>query len=302
MHRSTYTLILGTALGLMLPLSAFGAEISISTSRLNPSASSLYLAQYSGPPFDGPYEREGPYGGDGSDMERGFPDPGASPYRPYREPAPYRSRSYSRSAGEHVSYHGFRIDLSNAASGPNVANELASIEHQIDIVDSVGLSTSYLQVMRRVPIRISNRLTGAGSYNGGSYVIMKDLQAADTRPVLLHEYMHVLHHNRLPGGFNNPTIRHFYQEAVASGRYQQGSYTLSNEREFFAMTASCFLYGTLARPPYNRDAIRTAQPDYYRYLEQLFGRARTSRTFPAGSTGLMLLPKQASPRPIGIAA
>ena len=46
---------------------------------------------------------------------------------------------------------------------------------------------------------------------------------------------------------------------------------MSNPAEFFAVTASCYLNGTVARDPYTREAIRERQPDYYAYLSRLFG-------------------------------
>jgi hypothetical protein len=46
---------------------------------------------------------------------------------------------------------------------------------------------------------------------------------------------------------------------------------LSNAAEFYAVTASLFLYGSVARPPYNRQTLRAAQPDYYNYLIRMFG-------------------------------
>jgi hypothetical protein len=41
---------------------------------------------------------------------------------------------------------------------------------------------------------------------------------------------------------------------------------LRNPGEFFAMTASAYLYGRIARPPCDRATVRAMQPYYYRYL------------------------------------
>jgi hypothetical protein len=46
---------------------------------------------------------------------------------------------------------------------------------------------------------------------------------------------------------------------------------LKNPAEFFAMTASAFLHGSIARPPYTRETVIRTQPVYARYLAQLFG-------------------------------
>ena len=276
MNRWKLGSLLGAALGIVLPLSAQGAGVTSDPGSSHGGAAVL-LAQYDGPPFAGPDGGMPPYRGYGMPgAGEDYSGPGGSPgYGPYPgRPGRYSSRSAGPS--RRLSYHGFRIDLSSAGSSPNVASDVAAVEHQIDIVDGVRLSLSDLKMFRRYPIRIHDGLGGPGHYSGGSTVTIGNLLASDSRPVLLHEYMHVLHFNRLPGGHGNPTIRHFYEEAVASNLYQPGAYMLTNPGEFFAVTASCYLYGTVAREPYNRDTIRARQPGYYAYLEQLFGHGRTS--------------------------
>lgn len=260
---------------MIVPLSAQAGDAGASRSE----APFVVMAQYDGPPMGpGGYDGPGGYGyGGGYDMPPG-PEEGFGPGGPgYR---PYSGRGHARSARSgptrSLSYHGFRIELSGAPGGA-FESEVAAVEHQIDIVDSAGLSMSDLRLFRGMPIRTKNGGRGGpGHYGGGSTVEIGTLNASDSRPVLLHEYMHVLHAKRLPGGYSNSTIRHFYQEAVSNNLYEQGSFMLTNPGEFFAVTASCYLYGTVAREPYNRDAIRAKQPDYYAYLEQLFGRARSS--------------------------
>ncbi len=216
----------------------------------------VFKAQFEGPPG-----------------ERGF---GGGYGRP---PDPYpgygfagRPRS-ARRVGGNISYHGFKLDLSAASESPNMSNAVASAEHQIDIVDRVGLSAGMLRMFRGLPIRVTNSgFGGGGHFRGGREVEIGVAPVSDQRPILLHEYMHAYHLFRLPGGFRNPDILRFYNEAVSSGLYEQGSYMLTNPAEFFAMTASCYLNGALAREPYNRDEIRTRQPEYYAFLGRLFGR------------------------------
>jgi hypothetical protein len=94
---------------------------------------------------------------------------------------------------------------------------------------------------------------------------------ADDRPILLHEFLHAFHFDKLPSGPKNPEILTFYQRAKSGEFYAKDAYVLKNQGEFFAITASAFLHGSIARPPYSRDALRRIQPAYYRYLEGLFG-------------------------------
>lgn len=201
---------------------------------------------YGGPPDVGPGMGPGPYG----------PEDGMGP--PRRRMGPFRT------------YHGFRIDVGEAQGVIDVGSALGEVEHQIDIVDRSGLSPSMLAMFRGVPIRVSPFFAG-GHYSGGPEVTLGSLRPGDDRPVLLHEYMHVLEWNRFPGRFRNPTVSRFYDEARARGLFPSDSYMMSNPWEFFAVTASCYLNGTVGRDPYTRSAIRQRQPDYYAYLAGLFG-------------------------------
>ena len=239
MRATRGVVVLGAALALFLPPAARSAEVS-------GASPPIRMAQDEG----GPYGDGEVYGGYGS------PDAG---------PGGYSGRR-SRRHGRTVSYHGFRLVL----TGPEGEAELAAAEHQIDIVDSAGMSASNMRLFRGRPIEVSGQ--GGSESKAGTSVVLGNLQGADSRPVLLHEYMHILHRSKIPGGFNNPTIEGFFEEARANNLYPGDSYMMANRREFFAVTASCFLYGTVERPPYNRETIRQQQPDYYAYLSHLFGR------------------------------
>jgi len=89
-----------------------------------------------------------------------------------------------------------------------------------------------------------------------------------TRPMLLHELLHSYHDRILPGGFTNPAVQSWFKQASGQGLYPADQYLMSNEREFFAVTASVFLSGrdgSLVRAD-----IKKKQPDYYTYLKWLF--------------------------------
>ena len=265
----------------MRRLTTWGLAAAVALLAMPAAATAGMLpVQFDGPGMDGPM-MGGPGYGMGPDFgpEGGpFMGPdGDGPYRggPYRG-GPYRGgpRRQSRHAarGPFKTYHGFRVDLGEAQGRIDLGRALAEVEHQIDIVDRSGVGPAMLAKFRAVPIRISVSFAGGGShYSGGSEVTLGSLQANDDRPVLLHEYMHVLEYRTFPGGFRNATVRRYFEEAQARGLYPQGSYMMSNPAEFFAVTASCYLNGTVARDPYTRAAIRERQPDYYAYLQRLFG-------------------------------
>ena len=87
-----------------------------------------------------------------------------------------------------------------------------------------------------------------------------------TRPILLHELLHSYHDRILPGGFANPAAKSWFKQA--SGLYPPEAYLMTNEREFFAVTASVFLSGKDGA--LLRADIKNKQPDYYTYLKWLF--------------------------------
>ena len=89
------------------------------------------------------------------------------------------------------------------------------------------------------------------------------------RPVLIHELLHAYHRLKLPEGYRNSGILLHYKNAKDKELYPAGAYLMINEREFFAVTASVFLYGNDG--PFTRAHIKQRQPDYYVYLVNLFG-------------------------------
>ena len=285
---------LGSALcGLILTAATAAQAIEIPAAETAPKAP-LHTIQFDGPGYGGPGYGGPGYGGPGYDGPGYGMPPGGG--QGYGGPGPggpgsggpgYAGQGYGQgmgqgsrlsemrrrdSAGPHryVGYHGFRIDVGGIEGVMDPTSATQSVEHQIDIVDRAGLSSSMLSLFRHYPIRVSASFAGGSHYIGGPQVVLGGASANDERPVLLHEYMHVLHANRL--GWRNATILRFYEEARSRGLYDQSSYMMSNHREFFAVTASCFLNGTVAREPYTREAIREKQPDLYAYLAHLFGR------------------------------
>jgi len=80
-----------------------------------------------------------------------------------------------------------------------------------------------------------------------------------------------MHARYMPNGVNNADIARFYQNAVKSQAYPAGEYVLKNRNEFFAVTASLYLWGYVARPPNNRETLHAKQPVYYDWLGELFG-------------------------------
>jgi hypothetical protein len=89
------------------------------------------------------------------------------------------------------------------------------------------------------------------------------------RPAVLHELLHAYHAHMMPQGVQNPAILLYYTAAKSQHVYPDNAYLLTNEKEFFAVTASVFLYGKDG--PFTRPSLKEKQPDYFKYLVWLFG-------------------------------
>jgi hypothetical protein len=207
-------------------------------------------------------------------------------------------------------YHGFFFDLSEITNRRDFTDIVNGLRRQVDIVENVGLSQRVLAAFHAVPILVdefgcvgreseltsaTEKPTNAGACYGtrvpgtlangedisNGVVIVRPLTLTDDnvrRPVLLHELLHFYHAHIFPMGVGDPTIRFYYK--AAEGIYQNvDGYFLKNEKEFFAVTASIFLYGKADQPPFTRAQIQEKQPDYYKYLVWLFGFNPTGSPF-----------------------
>ncbi|MET7246510.1 hypothetical protein ABZT49_24435 [Methylobacterium sp. EM32] len=169
------------------------------------------------------------------------------------------------------SYRGYRIEIAQDVANAEIGQLRRAAEHQVDIVEATSLNEGVKAFFRRFPV-VVRAGSGAGShYSGGESVTIAVENPNDQRPILLHEYIHVYHFRKLPGGRNNPDILTFYRRARAGGFYPNDAYLLQNQAEFFAMTASVYLHGKLAREPFTRDELRQKQPIYYKFLTRLLG-------------------------------
>jgi hypothetical protein len=217
-------------------------------------------------------------------------------------------------------YRDYYYDLSEIVGRKDFAVTAGALRHQIDIVESVGLSPHVLQFFHSIPIVADEAacldtppildLPGRplACYGPSAPDHVKSPQrkpreatvwdrekvqwtnpdpvdlAEDTargvvmlrppmldlqQPVMLHELLHAYHARMMPRGVQNPSILLYYKVAKSQHLYPDDAYLLTNEKEFFAVTASVFLYGKDG--PITRLGIKEKQPDYFKYLVWLFG-------------------------------
>lgn len=177
-----------------------------------------------------------------------------------------------------IDFQGFKADYSQVRNLPQIEMVIKAVKRQIEIVGEVNLSRENTDFFKSVPVVIIPDSSGTpGSYSFEKnivYLKARDLEA--NKPILLHEYLHAYHNLRIPNGAAKAELRDFYQKGIAAFPNYKGVYFLSNPREFFAVTASIYLFGDIPRPPFNLAAIEKGQPDYYKYLETLFGKKNTA--------------------------
>ncbi len=181
----------------------------------------------------------------------------------------------SHAAEKSINISGFQIDPGRASKS-EVKETLATLEHQIRIVESAGLQSQVLSFFRGVPILIDPSLTGMnGQYAqvGGKWLVRARAGAwPPDRAILLHELLHAYHQQVL--GQPTPPLGRAFQESQRDGVYPpeyRDAYFLSNAREYFAVIAEIYLAGPSFRPPYNCANVRKAQPQFISYLASLFG-------------------------------
>ena len=174
--------------------------------------------------------------------------------------------------GKIFGYRGFTADVSAIEGSPDRAAVLNSLRHQLDIVADCGAKPEIINFFETQRVILKVGAGDAGKFNSRSPgVTVNAAVQAPEMPIVLHELLHAYHYRAMPGGFENPDIQHFYDVAAGNSLYRTGAYVTKDVQEFFAVTASLYLWGNVDRPPFNRDNLKAKQPDYYVWLGQLFG-------------------------------
>ncbi len=172
-------------------------------------------------------------------------------------------------AGE-LTYRGFDVDVS-AIRNPNRLSAVeSSLQHQIDIVADCGAKPEVMAFFRSQKIFLKPGVPD--EFDSSKNVIeLNTVRHPPEKPVLLHELLHSYHFNVLPKGFRNPEILYYFNHAKDNNLYPANEYLLKNPAEFFAVTASLYLWGNVDRAPHTRENLRAKQPYYYAWLGHLFG-------------------------------
>jgi hypothetical protein len=163
---------------------------------------------------------------------------------------------------------------------PIAAEELACLEKEFPTVACYGASGmrtfgAYVARAYRVWDNENSQWINANrayvASESGVVMVRPLLLSEEKNPVMLHEFLHAFHSQIMPQGFQNEGILFHYNQAKSKQLYPEDKYLMKNEREFFAVTASIFLYGKdAAHEPFTRSNLKEKQPDYFKYLVGLF--------------------------------
>jgi len=175
-------------------------------------------------------------------------------------------------------YRGWRIRASAAARAGRPDKSVRAIKAQIDIIEQLGLKPQVMNAWRALPIYADpSNGREVGRYTADHRIVLRVKRLDAKRPSLLHALLLAYQDQRLPGGFANPDVARFRQQITDRHVWPKTAIMLENNGEFFAVTASAYLYGEITREPYTRADLKKTQPDYYQWLASLFddGRSRS---------------------------
>jgi hypothetical protein len=174
------------------------------------------------------------------------------------------------------SYRGWAVDASAAAHEQKPERTVHLAKAQIDLVEGVGLRQQMLAALRAVPILVVPGVApDAADFRPPSAVEVRARQLDARKPTLLRALL-CAYYGRL-GRSLVVDLAGFRQAILARRAWPKSAQMLQDDRDFFADTATAYLYGAITREPYNRANLRKTQPDYYAWLARLFDGGRERR-------------------------
>jgi hypothetical protein len=169
--------------------------------------------------------------------------------------------------------HGFQVDDPHHVL---TAEAQASLDEQLQIVESVGLPPAVLDTLRHTRIVIDPDLRGQPGIftarGGEGVVLVRPIQFPANKPILLHELLHAYDFNTFH--MADPRIAATYQRIKDSDLFPaqfQNSHFLANAKEFFAVTGTLYLFGDIQQPPFRCASLAKLGQDYLDFLAAQFG-------------------------------
>ena len=175
-------------------------------------------------------------------------------------------------------FSGFQVDMS-ALNAQQKAIAIPEYANQIQVIQKANLPVSIYEFMKTVPIVADPTLPLSGtpalfSAKGADKGVVKSYVGPmpSDKPILLHEMLHAYDWNYWK--FALPEVTKAYTDAMTKALYPDSanSHFLENASEFFAISGTIYLVGSIQQPPYNCKALTFNQTDYVKFLETIFGK------------------------------
>lgn len=166
-------------------------------------------------------------------------------------------------------YHGWHVDASKVVGQPPDAVTKA-VQQQIDGIETLGIAQDIVSFMRTVPLHAESSNDGAPAHYDAARGIDFRVDALEAKkPVLLHELLRAFHEQKLKAE-DNKVIANAYKEARDSGAWPASAPMLKSPQDFFAATATVYLFGDIDSAPFSRGRLHEAQPEYWKWLGGVF--------------------------------
>ncbi|MES3021436.1 MAG: hypothetical protein V4857_07600 [Pseudomonadota bacterium] len=179
-----------------------------------------------------------------------------------------------------IEHRGFKIDdslLDSEQKSQFAGPVAASLIEQLNIVEAARLPPEVLDFFKKTKIYVDPGVRGnVGVFvvrDGVGSVRLPPIVFQANKPVVLHELLHAYHYAVLT--LKNREVATAFNLASVEGRYPnafQRAHFLQNEKEYFAVTASIYLFGKIQQPPFNCTVLAKSDPAYIAFLEKTFGR------------------------------
>jgi hypothetical protein len=168
-----------------------------------------------------------------------------------------------------VVYHSWHVDVSKVADQPRDA-VTSAIQKQIDGIETLGIAQDIVSFMRTVPLHAQATHDGApAQYERAKGVIFRLDTLEPKKPVLLHELVRAFQEQKFKAN-DNEIIANAYQESRASGVWPASAPMLKSAQDFFAATATVYLFGTIDTEPFTQGRLHELQPEYWKWLGEMF--------------------------------
>jgi hypothetical protein len=166
-------------------------------------------------------------------------------------------------------YHGWHIDASKVSGQPREA-VVTAVQKQIDGIETLGIAQDIVGFMRTVPLRADASHDGAPARYERVKGVDFRVEALDPKkPVLLHELLRAFQEQKFKAS-DNAIITNAYQESRDSGVWPANAPMLRSVPDFFAATATVYLFGTIDTEPFTQGRLHQVQPEYWKWLGEVF--------------------------------